>query len=60
VTIRTSTQARRITADWRAVDARAGQDEHGKPRIVYQIKEPPRESENRAYLEFLVVRGVAA
>lgn len=59
-TIRASTQARRITADWRAVDARAGLDEHGKPRVVYQIKEPPRESDDRAYLEFMVVRGVVA
>lgn len=59
VTIRASTQARAIAGDWRAVDARAGMDEHGKPRVVYQIKELPRESEDDAYLEMLVVRGVA-
>lgn len=60
VTIRASTQARAIGNDWRAVDARAGMDEHGKPRVVYQIKEIPRESDDRAYLEIFVVRGVAA
>lgn len=59
VTIRASTQARAIGNDWRAVDARAGMDEHGKPRVVYQIKEIPRESDNRSYLEIFVVRGVA-
>lgn len=60
VTIRNSTQARLITAGWRAVDQRAGLDAYGKPRSVYQIKEIPRESEDDAFLEFMVVRGVVA
>lgn len=66
VTIRSSAQARLIDAGWRAVDQRAGNDQHGKPRAVYQVKETPRHPvdkmghENRAFLEFMVMRGVVA
>lgn len=52
VTIRNSSSAREITADWRCVDVRAER--------VYAIRENPKESDNRGYLEFLVESGVAA
>lgn len=60
VTIRNSTQARRITSAWRSVDPRAGMNEHGKPNLVFQVKEPPRVSDDRSMLEMLVTSGVAA
>lgn len=52
VTIRNSENARRITADWRITDKRTGQ--------TMAVREDPRESDNRAYLEMLVESGVAA
>ena len=60
VTIRASIQAKAITNDWRAVDPRGGVDEFGNPRVVYQIKELPRESDDRGFLEVMVMRGVPA
>lgn len=51
ITIRNSTDARRITADWRCVDVRDGRQ--------YAIRENPKESDNGGYLEFLVEAGVA-
>ncbi len=51
VTIRNSTQARRIAPEWRAQDARTG--------VYYNVREQPREGESRAYLEMLVESGVA-
>ncbi len=58
-TIRSSVQARAIAPEWRAYDARAGKDANGNPRILFQIKEYPRVSDNRGSLEFLVMAGVA-
>jgi SPP1 family predicted phage head-tail adaptor len=52
VTLRNSAQARGVTAGWRAVDARSG--------VEYAVREAPRESDNRGYLEFMVEAGVAA
>lgn len=52
VIIRNSTQAREITGDWRAVDARNSR--------VYAVKELPRESDSRGYLEMLAESGVPA
>lgn len=49
--IRNSRRARTITADWRAVDDRDG--------TVYNIRENPQETDDRAYLEMLVESGVA-
>ena len=44
VTIRTSTQARTVTSEWRVViDGR-----------TYEVKEDPRETQDRAFLEMLV------
>lgn len=51
VTIRNHAQARTITNDWRAVDVRNNR--------VYAVKELPRESDNRGYLEFLAESGIA-
>ena len=51
VTIRNSTDARQITADWRAIDVRDGR--------VYNIRETPKESDDRGFLEFLAESGVA-
>lgn len=51
LTIRNSTQARQITNDWRAVDTRDGRN--------YNIRENPKETDDRAYLEFLCESGVA-
>ena len=52
VTVRRSMNTRRITQEWRAVDMRTG--------TAYQVKEEPRETDDRGFLEFLVVSGVAA
>ena len=52
ITIRNSMNARRITSDWRATDARTG--------IVYQIKSPPFPTDDRAYLRMIAMSGVAA
>lgn len=51
VTIRASIQAKAIGGDWRAVDTRSG--------VVYQVKEAPRESDDRGFLEMLCMCGVA-
>lgn len=58
LTVRNSTQTKRITGEWRAIDVRAGNDRFGRPRVVYQIKETPRESGDRAWLEMLASTGV--
>lgn len=50
LTIRASAQARTITHDWRAVDTRDG--------AVYNIRETPKETGSRHYLEMLAERGV--
>lgn len=60
ITIRRSVQAQAITPEWRVVDKRGGYDEFGKPRVVYQVKEFPRGSDDGGFLEMLAVRGVAA
>lgn len=49
--IRNCTNARQIEAEWQTVDARTGE--------TFQIKESPRESDNRGYVEMLVMSGVA-
>lgn len=51
LTIRNSGDARLIGNDWRAVDTRDG--------TIYNIRENPKESENRGYLEMLAESGVA-
>jgi head-tail adaptor len=51
LTMRNSTQARQVTADWRAVDTRSGE--------IYNIREDPKESDSRGFLEMLVESGVA-
>lgn len=49
--IRSSAQARTITNDWRAVDARTAE--------IFNIRERPQESDDRAFLEMLCHSGVA-
>lgn len=51
LTIRNSVQARTIGNDWRATDTRDSR--------VYNIREIPKESETRGYLEMLAESGVA-
>lgn len=51
VTIRASSDARQIEPGWRIRDARSG--------TIYQVKEPPRLTEDRAYFEMLAMSGVA-
>ncbi|MDW9855062.1 head-tail adaptor protein [Sinorhizobium meliloti] len=51
LTIRDSKQAREITSDWRVVDTSDGR--------VYNIRENPKLSDDRAFLEMLVEAGVA-
>lgn len=51
VTIRNSRNARRVNSDWRIVDSRDGR--------IYNIRENPKESSDRADLEMLVEAGVA-
>lgn len=60
ITIRRSIQSQQIAPDWRVVDKRGGVDQFGLPRVVYAIKEFPRESDDRGFLEMLAVRGVTA
>lgn len=50
LTIRSSLQARGIGHDWRAVDERDGR--------VFNLRESPKESDDRAYLEMLAESGV--
>ncbi|WP_247997672.1 head-tail adaptor protein [Brucella tritici] len=61
LTIRSSEQARMITASWRAYDARAGVtiDNQGarRPNRVFGIKTVVNPDERNAYLEMLVVEG---
>lgn len=52
VTVRRGMNTRRITHEWRAVDTRSG--------TVYQIKEEPRESDDRGSFDFLAMSGVAS
>jgi len=49
--VRNSANARQIGNDWRAVDKRDGR--------VYNIREIPKESDDRAMLEMLAEAGVA-
>ncbi|UWL62281.1 head-tail adaptor protein [Brucella pseudintermedia] len=56
LTIRSSEQARMITASWRAYDARAGKN-GDKPNRVFGIKTIVNPDERNAYLEMLVVEG---
>ena len=51
LTIRNSVAARHVGSDWRAVDARSGE--------IYNIRENPKESDDRMYLEMLAESGVA-
>jgi head-tail adaptor len=51
ITVRTSTNSKRITHEWRAVDTRSG--------AVYALKEPPRDA-GLGFLEMLAELGVAA
>lgn len=50
LSVRASRNARRITHEWRARDLRTG--------AIYEIKEPPRPSDDRAFLEMLAESGV--
>jgi hypothetical protein len=52
VTVRACNAARAITNDWQAVDTRTG--------TVYAVKEAPRETDDRRFLEFLAQSGVVA
>lgn len=51
LTIRDSRQAREITADWHVVDTVDGR--------IYNIRENPKLSDDRGFLEMLVEAGVA-
>ncbi|TIV38939.1 MAG: head-tail adaptor protein [Mesorhizobium sp.] len=50
--IRKNERAKQIASDWRVVNERDGQE--------FAIREVPRLSDNRSYLEFLCESGVAA
>lgn len=52
VTVRNCAAARAIGGTWRCRDTRTG--------ALYQVKETPREADNRGHLEFLATAGVAA
>lgn len=52
ITVRNAHDARQITHEWRARDERTG--------ALYAIREQPRLSEDRGFLEFLAEGGVAA
>jgi len=52
IAMRNSSNARRVTAEWRAMDISTG--------IIYQIKEQPRPSDDRSHFEVMAMSGVAA
>lgn len=52
IAVRNSTNARRISNEWRVRDVGNG--------VLYQVKEPPRPTGQRAYLEMIAESGVAA
>lgn len=52
IRIRYSTQAKAITPDWRATDARSG--------VVYSLKAVMNPDERKAYLEITATAGEAA
>lgn len=56
LTIRSSEQARQITASWRAYDARAGVTD-GKPNRVFGIKTVVNPDERGQYIEMLAIEG---
>ncbi len=56
LTIRSSGQARQVTASWRAYDARAGKT-GAEPNRVFGIKTVVNPDERNAYLEILVIEG---
>lgn len=59
--IRSSAASREVTTAWRAIDARAGNDESGNPETVYQVKSPPIDPDGKlAWLEMIVEIGSPA
>lgn len=56
LTIRSSEQARQVTASWRAYDARAGVT-GGKPNRVFGIKTVVNPDERGQYIEMLAIEG---
>ncbi len=56
LTIRSSEQARMITASWRAYDVRAGLTA-GKPNRVFAIKTVVNPDERGKYIEMLAIEG---
>ncbi|KAB2747840.1 head-tail adaptor protein [Brucella anthropi] len=56
LTIRSSGQARQVTASWRAYDARAGKT-GAEPNRVFGIKTVVNPDERDAMLEMLVIEG---
>nr|WP_278377058.1 head-tail adaptor protein [Brucella anthropi] len=56
LTIRSSEQARMITASWRAYDARAGKT-GDKPNRVFGIKTIVNPDERGQYIEMLAIEG---
>lgn len=51
IKLRSSTDSQRVTHEWRAKHLNTG--------VVYEIKEMPRPTEDRAYLEMMATNGVA-
>lgn len=49
ITVRACANVRQITGEWRCVDTRTSAE--------YAIKETPRESDDRGFLEFLATSG---
>lgn len=54
LTIRNSAEARQVTADWRIVEL-----VEGRNGPVFNIRENPTRTDDRAWLEMLVETGVA-
>lgn len=60
-TVRHSSRMEPVTAAWRCVDARAGNDTQGNPKRVYAIKSPPTDPDGKnQWLEFLIEQGAAS
>ncbi|WP_352688135.1 head-tail adaptor protein [Mesorhizobium australicum] len=60
LTARSSVQSRSVTPAWRAIDARAGDNDAGQPKRAFDIKSVSNPDEQNAYLEMLLVEGTAS
>lgn len=59
ITVRASSDTRRVTAAWRIYDTRAGLHDDGRPKRPFNIKTVTDPDGRRQFLELLAVEGEA-